>query len=240
MPSTPPLSRFSISFVLGCFVLICASVCPAQSGRRSPKTSTTPPPVAEPESPDTKPTTAPAPTPSLVLNVGMDNNASFVHFPLNFYADALRTIIERLSKGGFVKVNDLGTITRGDAVNGAKAEKEASTFVVYLDLKVDNVNMDPDAFSQDGRDAIIEYWVFAPGTAKTATTGHTYARAYEHKVGVLQPNSSGTLDNYLVNMAAKAAAERILDYFKTHKPASTTLPSPFGGEALSTRVQGID
>ena len=167
--------------------------------------------------------------PSLVLNVGMDNNASFVHFPLNFYADALRTIIERLSKGGFVKVNDMGTITRGEAVNSAKAEKEASTFVVYLDLKVDNVNMDPDAFSQDGRDAIIEYWVFAPGTAKTATTGHSYARAYENKVGVLRPNSSGTFDNYLVNMAAKAAAERILDYFKTHPPTTTKLPSPFGG-----------
>jgi hypothetical protein len=165
--------------------------------------------------------------PSLVLNVGMDNNASFVHFPLNFYADALRTIIERLSKGGFVKVNDLGTITRGDAVNSAKAEKEASAFVVYLDIKVDSMN--PDAFSQDARDAILEYWVFAPGTAKTATTGHTYARAYENKVGIPRPNSSGTFDNYLVNLAAKAAAERILDYFKTHKPASTKRPSPFGG-----------
>ena len=228
MSHTSALSRFLIiSFLSGSFLLTCFSISLAQSGRRSPKTSAPPPPITEPESTDSKITTAPAPKPSLVLNVGIDNNASFVHFPLNFYADALRTIIERLSKDGSVKVNDLGTITRGDAVNSAKAEKETSAFVVYLDIKVDSMN--PDAFSQDARDAILEYWVFAPGTAKNATTGHTYARAYENKVGVLRPNSSGTFDNYLLNLAAKAAAERILDYFKTHKPASTKLPSPFGG-----------
>lgn len=228
MSHTTALSRFLIiSFLLGSFLLTCAFSSAAQSGRRSPKTSAPPPPIAEAESPGAKTTTAPAPKPSLLLNVGMDNNAGFVHFPLNFYADALRTIIERLSKDGSVKVNDLGTITRSDAVNGAKAEKEAFAFVVYLDIKVDSMN--PDAFSQNARDAILEYWVFAPGTAKTATTGHTYPRAYENRVGVLRPNSSGTFDNYLVNLAAKAAAEQILDYFKKHRPADVKLPSPFGG-----------
>jgi hypothetical protein len=216
MSSTPALSRFSISFVLGCFVLTCASVSPAQSGRRSPRISTPPPPLAEPESPDPKSTTAPAPKPSLVLNVGMDDNGGFVRFPLKFYTDAMLTIIERLSQDASVKVNDLGNITRGDAVKGAKAEKETFAFVVYLDIKVDSMN--PDAFSQNARDAIIEYRVFAPGTAKTATSGFSYARNYEKKVGIPRPNSSGTFDNYLVNMAAKAAAEQILDYFKTHRP----------------------
>jgi hypothetical protein len=112
-------------------------------------------------------------------------------------------------------------MTRGEAVNEAKAEKEG--YVVYLQLKIDGMN----SVSQNAKDAVVEYFVFAPATAKVAMSGHTYARDFQNK-GILHPNSSGVYDNYLLNQAAKAAAEQILAHFRTHKPVGTRLPSPFG------------
>lgn len=223
MENSSKFSRRAFAILLASFSLSCAAVSLAQSGRQPRKPSS--PPISEPESPAPTPTPAPAPKPSLLLNVGMDQNSGFVNLPLNFYADALRTIIDRLSKDASVRVNDVGMITRGDAVNSAKKEKEA--YVIYLQLKVDSMN--PDAFSEDARDTILEYWVFTPGTAKIATSGHTYPRAYQNKAVIPRPNSSGTYNSYLVILAAKAAAEQILDYFKKHRPADVKLPLPLGG-----------
>jgi hypothetical protein len=194
----------------------------AQSGRRAPKTAA--PTVEAPKSPDTTATTVPKPKPTLLLNVGMNENGGFADLPLYFYSAALHTVIERLSQDASVKVNDAGNMTRGNAVNNAKAEKEG--YVVFLELKLDGLNS--DGYSDNAKDAVIEYWVFTPATAKVATSGHAYPRAYQNKSVIVRPNSSGIYNNsYLLDLAAKAAAEQILDYFKNHKPADTKLPSPF-------------
>ena len=215
-------SHRAFAILLTSLLLACGAVSAAQSGRQVRKP---PPPVAEPAAAATPTPAAPATQPSLVLNVGMDQNNGFVNMPLHFYADALRTIVERLSKDSSFKVNDVGVITRGEAVQNAKKEKEV--YVVYLELQVDTLKSDP--FTQSAMDTILHYWVFAPGTAKIATSGHTYPRAYQSKGVVPRPNGSVTYDNYLINLAAKAAAEQMLDYFKRHRPADVKLPSPFGG-----------
>jgi len=131
----------------------------------------------------------------------MDRNGGFVNLPLYFYTEALRTVIERLSQESSVR------------------------YVIYLQLNVDS--MDSGGYSANARDAVLEYWVFAPTTAKSVTSGRTYAREYQNKSVIRRPSSSGVYDSYLLNEAAKEAADEILGYFKKHKPADISLPSPF-------------
>jgi hypothetical protein len=221
MSHTATVSRPWISFLLASFLLSCAAVSLGQSGRRPHQPST--PAIVEPEPTSVPAKPVPPLKPTLTLTVGMDGSGAFANLPLYFYTDALHAVIERLSQDVSLKVNDAGNMTRGDAVKNAKAEKAG--YVVYLQLRLDTMN--PAARSESANDAIVEYWVFAPGDARLVASGRTYARAYQNK-GIPRPNSSGVYGNYRLNQAAKAAAEQILDYFKNHKPADAKLPSGFG------------
>jgi len=216
MSHATALSRFLISFLIGTFLLSCALVSLGQSGRRSPKPVS--PPVVEPVPTEDPVKPKPKPKPGLLLNVGMDQDGGFGIFPLYYYADALRTVVERLREDSSIEVNASGNMTRRDAVNDAKAEKEG--YVVYLQLKSD---IGSSSAREAATNAVVEYWIFAPTTAKVAKSGHTYARDYQNK-SILRPNTS-VYDNYLLNLAAQAAAEQILAHF--HKPTGIKLPSPF-------------
>ena len=221
MSKTATVSRLWISFLLVSFLLSCAAGSLGQSGRRPRKTSA--PAIVEPEPASAPAKPAPSLKPALTLAVGMDDSGGFANLPLYFYTDVLHAVIERLSQDVSLKVNDAGNMTRGDAVKNAKAEKAG--YVVYLQLRLDTMN--PAARSESANDAIVEYWVFAPGDARLVASGRTYARAYQNR-GIPRPNSSGVYNNYRLNQAAKAAAEQILDYFKNHKPTHTKPPSGFG------------
>jgi hypothetical protein len=220
MSHAAAVSRLLISFLIGSFLLSCAAVSLAQSGRRPREPAA--PAVVEPEPASPPPTTAPQLKPALTLNVGMDDNGGLANLPLYFYTDSLHAVIERLSQDATVKVNDAGNMTRGDAVKNAKAEKDG--YVVYLHLRLDPMR---DNNSDAANDAIVEYAVFAPSNAKLVASGRTYARAYQNKV-VLHPSRSTLSNNYQLNQAAQAAAEQILDYFKKPKPGDTKLPSIVG------------
>jgi hypothetical protein len=148
----------------------------------------------------------------------MDQDGGFGNFPLYYYADALRTVVERLREDSSIEVNASGNMTRRDAVNGAKAEKEG--YVVYLQLKSD---VGSSSAREAAQNAVVEYWIFAPTTAKVAKSGHTYARDYQNK-SILRPKAS-VYDNYLLNLAAQAAADQILAHF--HKANGPRFPSPF-------------
>jgi len=219
MSHTSAVSRLLIFFLISIFLLSSAAVSPAQSGRRPRKPSTAA--IEAPESPTSEVAPVTKPEPSLLLSVGVDQNGGFANFPLYFYADTLSTVIERLGQDASVKVIDAGNISRGDAVKSAKAEKEG--YIIHLQLK-----LDPDGYSENAKNVVVEYWVFAPATAKIATSGHTYPRDYQNKGIIMRPNSSRTYNEFLLDLAAKAAADQILGYFKKQKPANTRLPSPFG------------
>src|SRR5713101_5827052 len=184
MSHTATVSRLWISFLLASFLLSCAAVSLGQSGRRPRKQSA--PAIVEPEPVSAPVKPAPQLKPALTLAVGMDDSGAFASLPLYFYTDALHAVIERLSQDVSLKVNDAGNLTRGDAVKNAKAEKAG--YVVYLQLRLDTMN--PAARSESANDAIVEYWVFAPGDARLVASGRTYARAYQNK-GIPRPNSSG-------------------------------------------------
>jgi hypothetical protein len=216
------VSRLLIFFLISIFLTTSAAVSPAQSGRRPRKPSTAA--IEAPESPTSEVAPVTKPEPSLLLSVGVDQNGGFANFPLYFYADTLSTVIERLGQDASVKVIDAGNISRGDAVKSAKAEKEG--YMIHLQLKLET--MDSDGYSENAKNVVVEYWVFAPATAKIATSGHTYPRDYQNKGIIMRPNSSRTYNEFLLDLAAKAAADQILGYFKKQRPANTRLPSPFG------------
>ncbi len=216
MSNNTAVSRFLISFLIASVLFGCAMISLGQSGRRASKPSS--PAVVEPVPAEEPVTPKPKPKPGLFLRVGIDQEGGFGNFPLHYYAEALSTIVERLRENSSIEVNDAGTMTRRDAVNGAKAEKEG--YVVYVLLKSD---MGSSSTREAAQNAVVEYWIFAPATAKVAKSGHTYARDYQNR-SILRPNTSA-YNNYLVNLAAQAAAEQILSHFR--KPTGIKLPSPF-------------
>lgn len=211
------VSRLLISFLIGCFLLSCAAVSLAQSGRRPRKPAA--PVVVEPEPASTPVAPAPKLQPSFELTVGLDDRGGFANLPSYFYTDALETIIRRLTEDSSVKVNNAGYTTRSAAMKSAKGGKDG--YVVYLQLRLDTMNA--DGGSNNASDVVIEYTVFAPLSAQIAESGRTYARAYQNKGVILRPSTSGVYKTDRLNQAAKAAAQQILAYFKNHKPTDTNL-----------------
>jgi hypothetical protein len=72
--------------------------------------------------------------------------------------------------------------------------------------------MDPSQYVRDSQ-IEIEYVVFAPGTAKIATSGRTYQNANRKGPVVVQPPGGSNNQVYVERMlerAAEDAAERIL------------------------------
>ena len=195
-------------------LVICASAVAAQSGRRARKPA--PEPVATPEAKPTAEKPAEKEKPRLTFIVGVDRYEGFSTIPLNYYDTVTRSCANRLDDATAVKVDIVhGELSRSDAISRAKAEKEG--YVVWLQLKAENLRGDPttvDNLSQ----LYIEYWVFAPTTAKRVAFGHTYQQGYRKGGVVVGPPSSGRgsvgYSEYMLKQAARDAAERILGELK--------------------------
>jgi hypothetical protein len=207
------LRLVAVSFALSCS-LVCASTASAQSGRRVHKPAPTPA-----STPEVKPTaTKPAEKEKATLKfiVGVDRYLGFSTIPLYYYDSVARGCAERLDDAPGVKVEVASReMSRSDAVLRAKAEKVA--FVVWLQLKVENVSGDPS--SVDNLNQIyIEYEVFEPTTAKRLTWGHAYQQGYRKGGVVVNRPGSGrgnpSYSEYLLKQAAKEAADRILNALK--------------------------
>ena len=190
-------------------LLLCAAMT-AQSGRRSPKTKAAPVPTPEPEVATAKPT--PTPKPLMTLLVGMDRFQGFYHY------DVLDSCVDRLNDNRAVKVVVVsGDLTWGEAVRLAKKENEA--YVVRLQLvsapMSSPVDMNIDA---------LEYWVFAPTTAKTIFNSKSYGGAMRTGDVILNPGRS-VYGNYPMQRAGREAAERILAAL-LHRVPTRPVPSP--------------
>lgn len=199
--------------LLAGLILIACTASFGQSGRR---TSKPPPPVVEPE-PEATPTPKPKPAPTLLFNVGIDNQGGLAQLPLSFYSATLNALVERLNSATEVKAASAGNVTRGDATKSAKAGKEG--YVVYVQLRLDSLR--PSAYSTDARDVVLEYYVMAPQTAKVVASGTFYPRAYQNKGIPGRTSTSTVYSSYLLEQAARDAAEQILHHFKTRKPVIT-------------------
>lgn len=203
---------FVISVTLSCALAL------GQSGRR-PKSN--PAPVAIPEPTPTPKKSSEPVKPALTLILGMERYAGYSTILMGTYDNVLRSCADRLDDNPAVKVEvaqrEMG---RGEAVKRAKAENEA--YVAWLQIKVDSMGAD----SGSSGNLVIEYWVFAPTTAKLATSGRTYPAAYRNRGVIANPRTSGIYGDYKLEQAAREAAERILSAL--HHPISRrTLPTTY-------------
>ncbi|HET6978351.1 MAG TPA: hypothetical protein VFI24_18615 [Pyrinomonadaceae bacterium] len=170
----------------------------AQSGRRQNK--------PEPAAPVPTPTPEPTPTPKkeetkseLLFFIGADRNDSYSTFPYSYYDAVVRGCGDRLrsNSSAGVDITDR-TLTRGEAIKKAKAD--ASTYVVLMSLKLDSM-----ARSYD--DMVVEYVVFAPGTAKIVTSGHSYMNSNRAGPVVVQPRTGGSTSALYLEQMLKRAGE---------------------------------
>ena len=216
MLSHSSLSRLFSAGLVITFALILGSIGMGQSGRRVRKS--TPVPESTPEStPTPSPNTvSEKPKPLFTFLVGLDRFNSFANIPLYAYDGVLRTLAARLAEPQWVHVGaSQSEMSRGDAIRKAKAEKEG--YVVWLQLSSDSISGNTRN-SGNLDNIVIEYWVFAPTTAKLTTSGRTYTQSQRNRIIIPGPGTSSIYGDRYLNRAAQEAADRILAHFRLHAP----------------------
>ena len=102
-------------------------------------------------------------------------------------------------------------MTRNEAANRAKDEKDA--YVVWLRVGEDEMGSTPTGAPSN---VYIEYFVFAPGTAKVVSSGSAYPR----KKGIIPSSRNpGVNGDREVIEAARAVANKILAAMQMHIPS---------------------
>lgn len=191
------------------FVSICSGSALGQSGRRAPRSSLpAPTPTPQPTPAEKKPVVDSEAALSFV--VGIDRVANFASIPMYFYDSVLRACAERLEEASSVKVNVQNReMNRPEAVKRAKAETESH--IVWLQLRYQTGS---GGSEEDLREVYIDYWVFAPTTAKMVTNGRSYERVYRGGGVIMTPNPGGRVSlpyiEQLLKQAARDAADKIL------------------------------
>ena len=181
---------------------LCILTVQAQSGRKHVK--------PEPAAPVPTPTPEPTPTPKkedkkseLLFFIGADRTDAFSTFPFTYYDAIVRGCADRLRAGSSADIDvSNGSLSRGEAIKKAKAD--TATYVVLLTLKYDSM-----ARSYD--EMVVEFVVFAPGTAKIAANGRSYMNSNRAgPIGVPRGSSNGLYREQLLRLAGEDAGNRIL------------------------------
>ena len=202
--------------LVGVLLVLSAETTHAQSGRRQK--------TPEPAAPIPTPTPEPTPTPraeqkepELIFLVGVDRSGAFNFYPDSFY-DAVVTGCAAALRNSSAGVDVSRDLPRGDAIK--KAKNDTKTYVVVLELKAENMNGSSSNTTYDQID--VSYMVFAPGTAKVATSGRTYQNANRRGPVVIgPPTTGGTTGLYreaLLQRAAEDAGVRILKALHLYVP----------------------
>jgi hypothetical protein len=204
----PRALAFSFAFI---FALSCAATVAAQSGRRAPK-STPAPAAPVPEPTPASVTHSEPPKPVLQLVVGIERYDSFSSIAIGTYNDVLRSCAQRLDEPPSVSVERVERpLSRGEASNRAKAEKNA--YVVFLRVREDEMSNNTTGTPNN---VYIEYFVFAPTTAKVVSSGSAYPR----RRGILPSSRTpGINSNQEVIEAARTVASKILSALQMHIPS---------------------
>lgn len=190
-------------------VAVSAGTVAGQSGRRAPRSSS-PAPTPTPQAEPVEKRAAAETKADLSLVVGIDRVSTFAYIPTYFYDSVLRVCGERLDDSPSVKADIANReMNRGEAIKRAKAETESH--IVWLQLRLDNARAQS---SDDLREVYIEYFVFAPTTAKIVTSGRTYQQMARAGGVIAMPRPGGGASlpytEQLLKQAAREAADRIL------------------------------
>jgi hypothetical protein len=190
---------------LALLVVVSVLTVQAQSGRRQTK----PPPAAPIPTPTPEPTPVTKETdnkaPELFFFLGANRHFSNANLPYSYYDAALRGCADRLRAGSSASVDVTDKdLSRGEAIKRAKTEGERS-YVVHLTL-------DFDAMARSYDDLVLEYVVFAPGTAKVVTNGRAYMNGRRAGPIVVGPRTRGSnvYREELLRRTGEDAGDRII------------------------------
>jgi len=190
-------------------IALCAGPVVAQSGRRAPRSSSAPPTPTPQAAPVEKKPAAETKA-ALSFIVGIDRVANFISIPNYLNDSVLRACAERLDDSPSVKVDVASReMNRGEAIKRAKAEKESH--IVWIQLRFDSAS---SVGNEDLSELYIDYWVFAPTTAKIMTNGRSYQQMYRGGGVIVMPRPGGRASlpytEQMLKQAARDAAQRIL------------------------------
>ncbi|HYP28209.1 MAG TPA: hypothetical protein VE262_15950 [Blastocatellia bacterium] len=204
--------RAGLLIVCAVSILCLSQAILAQSGRRPPKREPPPPSApSEPVGPPEHKTPAEKPPPAAYLIVGGDRYSASINILPSYVDEAVDSCVKHLRKSPSLDVKAGGTMTRMDAIERAKREKEAH--VVWLEVRVEG----------DRTDGVsVGYTVFEPQTARVKNFGRVYLgsrRAGNGRVGVGVPSviKRYPLDHYL-REAGEDVADRVMDVFQVPPP----------------------
>lgn len=194
----------------------------AQSGRRSPtmsKTSPAPPAAgktAEPATTATKKDVKPLASFVIVEDAGTALEVDYTARRI-----VLGAFVARLDQSAVVAVTRGGRLTRKEARDRAKSEKEAFVVLVELEEELDSLNMRGGSRPED-RLLVIKSYVYTPATGDLKFTDRFVARPYDSRAsvgGVRVPVPSGTYGvEAQFERAGRDAAQRLLSRFQISPP----------------------
>ena len=183
----------------------CALSAQAQSGRRHVK--------PEPAAPVPTPTPEATPKPKQdekkavpLFFLGANRDDAYSTFPYSFYDAALRGCADRLRAGTAAPVDvSEKSVNRGDAIKKAKSESVAYVVLMKIDY---------DSMARSSNDMVLEFVVFAPGTAKIVANGRSYLNGNRAGPLVVGPTSRGSTSmlyrEQMLKQAGEEAGNRIL------------------------------
>lgn len=217
----------AISF---CVLFAFALSARAQSGRAVRKPSAEPRPTAQPSAsaePSQQPHANSSAHPAAIFIVTklVERAALMVETRIAFEG-----FVARLKQSGEVEVREVATdVTRGDAVERAKAEHEA--YVIWLRMEVDAVDSEnASVMTVNPGCVLLAYTVYSPQTAKVKAQGRVYQRGYTADVctgSPGRPDASTTVRRRFdlpyeerIRRAAQEAANRVLQAFELRLPAT--------------------
>lgn len=212
--------------VLLLYTLIALAACglaQAQSGRRSKQpTAPAPSPPVESES-ESKPAAATPTHASPRQQIIVVKNVPSAN--LSFWTSmAYRSFVERLKESPSVEVVEGKEMNRKEAIELAKRQEGAETYVAWLQMEVDLNSGDTEAASIASINPgclYINYYLYSPRTGKVKAQGKVYQDGYQSVcMGVPSrpsplptslPGSRRLPVDYTVRKAAHEAAVRVLD-----------------------------
>jgi hypothetical protein len=196
------------------FILACATINHAQSGRRSTDgTTTTAPSVSGPKTVEKKPDKPP----KLQLLVGIDNRDPKSNIPYYVSDTVIDNCVRRLGDAADVIVTSAGRgMSRSDAIKRAK--EETVRFVVWLQIGSELADSGKQPSKNSVDELYVSYTILEPGTAKFKQSGRSHHQIYQTgRGGVSSPTSSRnnpTYSEYALKQAARETAERVLAAFE--------------------------
>lgn len=199
-------------------IAICSFTVSAQSGRRVSKSKAAPIPTPEVPAEEKKPTEELKPAFTFILT--SDKHEAFGQVPSYFHDSVLRACADRLDDSPSVRVEiAYRDMNRGEAIRRAKAEKEA--FVVWMQLRTDSGSIGREDLSE----LYLDFWVFAPTTAKVKLSGRSYQGSYGVGGVITSPRNRASLPHaeLMLKQAAREAAEKILAAVRD-QPAGAPVP----------------